>query len=643
MSNFDAAPGLTEQSFETIRRNLQSDKAWQYRLSALTLDEMEIKKHLDIDKKTGKPVGFVDIGCGDLSDDSQPQATKVLMLVAVGINGHWKLPLGYWLTDGATSELQKSIIIDALRRLHEVGNVVVSVTADGAPCNVKCFEALGASLKGDKIVSYFLHPCDTNVKVAVFLDACHMIKLVRNLLSEFKVINIPSQGLVKWKHIEELQNLQDAEGLNLANRLSKNHLHYQTQKMKVKLAVQVLSASVATALRYLRVNNYAKFVDAQPTEYFIYCIDRLFDILNSRSIMATGFKKPFGHANAVKVTKFLHNMRSMLCSIEDSHGTKLVFTKRRTCIIGLIADIDSVLLQYDQLVVHECNHVKLTYILTYKFSQDHVELIFGLIRRRGGNNNNPTSLQFRQTYRALLSHIGVIALPNCNVTQLDNTELLGISPVNKQEGSISTAGGDSVLDTCDLLLEVEEVEDVFNDDNLKLDDLPSLSEYSEHVSSYIAGFVVRKLLQRLKCDVCRNQLCVSSVNQKSDNMFTFLSMKNNGGLVIPSDAVISVVMCAERCIRQVSAAGKTSLSFAYCGAKLEQLVLSSVNVYKLFDVGHMRDTCDGIDNHVFSLIRQIVRFFVNIRKFHAIKHWNIKAKGKNVRQMLTKTVLFKNQ
>lgn len=155
LSNFDAAPGFTEQSFETIRRNLESDKAWQYRLSALTLDEMEIRKHLDIHKTTGKPVGFVDIGCDDLSDDCQPQATKVLMLVAIGINGHWKLPLGYWLTDGATAELQQSIIINALCRLHEVGNVAVSVTADGAPCNIKSFEAIGAHLKGDNVVSYF--------------------------------------------------------------------------------------------------------------------------------------------------------------------------------------------------------------------------------------------------------------------------------------------------------------------------------------------------------------------------------------------------------------------------------------------------------------------------------------------------------
>lgn len=30
-----------------------------------------------------------------------------------------------------------------------------------------------------------------------------------------------------------------------------------------------------------------------------------------------------------------------------------------------------------------------SYVLTYKFSQDHLELLFGQIRQRGGLNNNP--------------------------------------------------------------------------------------------------------------------------------------------------------------------------------------------------------------------------------------------------------------
>jgi len=31
------------------------------------------------------------------------------------------------------------------------------------------------------------------------------------------------------------------------------------------------------------------------------------------------------------------------------------------------------------------------YLLTYKFSQDHIELFFGAVRSTGGFNNNPTA------------------------------------------------------------------------------------------------------------------------------------------------------------------------------------------------------------------------------------------------------------
>jgi len=36
--------------------------------------------------------------------------------------------------------------------------------------------------------------------------------------------------------------------------------------------------------------------------------------------------------------------------------------------------------------------------------------------------------------------------------------------------------------------------------------LPTLSKYVEDVSAYIAGFVVRKLLPKVKCDECRSLL-----------------------------------------------------------------------------------------------------------------------------------------
>jgi len=89
-----------------------------------------------------------------------------------------------------------------------------------------------------------------------------------------------------------LHEIQKQEGLTLANKLTERHVNYKGQKMKVKLAAQVLSASCATALEYLRTNNYAGFEDSLGTEILLSHLDRLFDIANSRNVFGKGFKAP---------------------------------------------------------------------------------------------------------------------------------------------------------------------------------------------------------------------------------------------------------------------------------------------------------------------------------------------------------------
>ena len=44
------------------------------------------------------------------------------------------------------------------------------------------------------------------------------------------------------------------------------------------------------------------------------------------------------------------------------------------------------------------------YLLTFKLSQDNIEVMFGTIRRRGGWNNNPPVQQFMYAFRGILSH-----------------------------------------------------------------------------------------------------------------------------------------------------------------------------------------------------------------------------------------------
>jgi len=204
------------------------------------------------------------------------------------------------------------------------------------------------------------------MSVATVFDPCHMIKLLRNLLNEYEIINVPGIGKAKWQHLEMLHQLQLREGLTLANKLTKQHLEYKTQKMKVRLAVQVISASCASALKYLRTNHYPGFEDTLATEILLEKVDRLSDTLNSRSKFASGYKAAITRNTANAKITVLSETREFLLSLEDSTGKKLTETKRRTCILGFCATIDSAIHLIQTLLTNEngINGIRLSYLLT---------------------------------------------------------------------------------------------------------------------------------------------------------------------------------------------------------------------------------------------------------------------------------------
>lgn len=70
-----------------------------------------------------------------------------------------------------------------------------------------------------------------------------------------------------------LELVQEEEGLSLANKLSRFHIKFQTQKMKVKLAVQTISASVASALTLLKRLKVKEFMNCDGTVNFIKTTD----------------------------------------------------------------------------------------------------------------------------------------------------------------------------------------------------------------------------------------------------------------------------------------------------------------------------------------------------------------------------------
>lgn len=119
-----------------------------------------------------------------------------------------------------------------------------------------------------------------------------------------------------------------------------------------------------------------EFQGAGPTIRFIKIIDQAFDLLNSRSPLARGFKAPIKQNNEHFWSPFLLSTITYLQNFKLQDGTPIVLSTRKTPFIGFIVSLASVAGLYDEYVSSE----RLQYLLTYKFSQDHIELFFCSIR-----------------------------------------------------------------------------------------------------------------------------------------------------------------------------------------------------------------------------------------------------------------------
>lgn len=88
--------------------------------------------------------------------------------------------------------------------------------------------------------------------------------------------------------------------------------------MKVKLATQVLSKSVADSLAYLNQSeNYQHcFKDVLPTIKFVELFNNLFDVMNSHSLYNPHkFKRAISEKNAAEIFSFLNDAAQYIKSL----------------------------------------------------------------------------------------------------------------------------------------------------------------------------------------------------------------------------------------------------------------------------------------------------------------------------------------
>lgn len=145
-----------------------------------------------------------------------------------------------------------------------------------------------------------------------------MCKLITNKFESKKIFLDGEENEINWCFLENLNELQDKEGLHLANKITKRHLEFCSNIMKLKFATHLLSRSGANALKFCREDLYLlEFKSSEATETCILLWNHLFDIFNSRDLKQHGFSHPIYNGNKDDVLNYLECAKQYITNLNN--------------------------------------------------------------------------------------------------------------------------------------------------------------------------------------------------------------------------------------------------------------------------------------------------------------------------------------
>ncbi|CAH2016454.1 unnamed protein product [Acanthoscelides obtectus] len=592
-------------------------------LCNLVMDSMAIRRRIEWNGQ--KWTGYIDLGF-DMDGDKLPEVKEALVMMLVAINGKWKLPVGYFFISGLSGEEQANLVSNLLTFIHDTGVIICSVTFDGASQNISMIKHLGADLKIGNLKTWFPHPVDSH-RVYVYLDPCHMLKLIRNCLATYKNFKTDQNELVSWEYFEKLVNIQNNEGLRAATKIKERHVKWENEKMKVCLAAQTFSKSVADALRFLETDlGLKEFEGASATANFAEMINNIFDIFNSNSRYSKyEFKQGLDVNNAQQIFVYLEQCKTYFEGLK-TETTPVLQCRRKTGFLGFLICMASLQQFYLEYVIE---FKYLNYILTYKLSQDHIELFFSAVRSKGGCNNNPTARQFESIFKRLLLHCDIKGSKYGNVVSLDNTSILGTTYINTLTktncGNILSENDDYMENTTEVL--------IFGSCSLHL---WQLTPYVCDIVAYISGFVVKNLKKCVSCHECLLLM------ESSETRSLLQKRKQYGNLTRASNYVIKVCEEGERSVRSLKA---ISSIFSNKLGNIEKYLVSytlrklNTSIFEVFGDHILDDSFEN--NHSLQLTKMILAKYIRLRLHHES---NLASEfGRRYRSDLTKSILFRNQ
>lgn len=420
-------------------------------------------------------------------------------------------------------------------------------------------------------------------------------------------------------------------------------MEFDNHKMRVKLAAQALSKSVADAIVFCREDlKLPDFKGSEGTTAFIYKLDKMFDLLNSKSPGQRGPKSPLNLHNFEFRSSFCDEFFDMVFGMDYTETRyykktgKTVETVKQLCqggrkraALGIVVSAMSIREIARSLLYREESPFR--YIMTYRFSQDLLELFFNTVRGRLGRNNNPTTLDFQNIIKVIwhVSSLKSTKTGNCIAQAVDEILPGGLLQLKPSKKLVPFDSQQMLeLDCIDLSAGLD-------------------SHYSDFVKNciaYISGNVVRVVGTRSKCEKCAETLLDTGEDALPESLKRLIVRKDRGGLFVPCHSVYKIVEKTDVIFRRVVAESKGSMNICLLDKKICNLLLNDFVGSNLFphSSDHFAEFNLSQFSHFTKIVSQIIHHYLKIRLFDHGRRYEA-FKEISSRHKLSKLTLFKNQ
>jgi len=639
IGRFNTGCGFKTDYLEALKKRMESMTSYE-KYCILTFDGMALKSKLHYFESSDVVSGFVDLN--EFQEKRSDIAKQAVQFMVRGISGRWKQPVGHFF-GGHSIQVStlKEMIFKIISLLQSIGLHVVALVCDQEPSHRLLYKVLGVS----ETQPWFF--TEGGTKVHALYDVPHLIKNLRNNLLNYNITTESGEMIASFGVIRQMYEMEKGNSLRLCPKLTDGHLELKPfKKMKVSLATQVLSHSVAVALRtYV---HFQKLDDsALSTASFVERIDKIFDVLNSRVVKVNHkWKKPLTE-KSVEQFQLLDEACQWITSWRFRHVLKNTVKSMLPFQQGLLLTIRGI-----REVVHDLlNEHAFQFVLTSRFNQDIVENWFSCIRQKGLNNDSRTTWEYESAGRAVSVNWMLGATSKSSNCEGDFDYFVGVmSNFKRQQEMITGNSGLSfageelqpssshatpspiVTDELQPSSSHATPSPVVNEELTELmdDSFTGLTDWSmtfrlnptdDSVVSYLAGYITTKGFKRLDCQNCHTAYELSVARSRdelsvsTEPRLAFIQNKTfdwaKHGLLAPSRELYEFTANIEKVVQM-------NIESLISGRKvmhnLRQCVLTCIDLASY----HIDSVCESHqtqqqDYMVNLLLRVRIHHFIRIR------------------------------